>query len=247
MLESRELLVQEVVEEELATVTTTGAINHDIYEARLTAAGGPAPGFDYVPYCIYFYYVRIDNSGKLTIDHYFDVDGPADDPAQWQPIPYANVPGRLNALALNARPGTRVKNPPMLPDHNFDNIIWTRKSYIAIFFDEASWQFHTRSGGKAALVFKPGPSTTPNHSFFDAQDVELTLPNSFSGGTDQRSALFFINHMKRNEAGDDLVQGDGQMFEFEMFLKVQFAAATTNTLTVIFDPTGTNQGPPETP
>lgn len=248
MLDSREKQIEELIHEELgAAPVEPGAINHDIYEPRLTAAGGPVPRFDYVPHCIYFYYVRIDNNGKLRIDHYLDADGPLDDPTQWRPIPYSSVPERLHALAINGRPGTEVKDPPKLPNHNFDGIKWRRKSYIAVFLDEVNWRFHTRDGGKAAWVFKAEPPMTPNHSFFDAKDVKLTLPNSFTGRTDSRSALYFINHMKRNEAGDDLIEGDEQVFEFEMFLKVQFAEATTNTLTVILDPTGTNQGPPETP
>jgi hypothetical protein len=248
MLELRDSQVEELVEEQLRTLTPAGDINHDIYEERLTAIP-PVPGFAYVPYCIYFYYVRLDNSGKLRIDHYFDVDGPPDDPTQWQPIPYADVPARLFRLAMNGRPGAVVKNPPTLPDHNFDNIIWTRRSYIAFFFDEANWRFHTRDGGKAALAFKTGAGLTPNHSFFDAKDVELEMPNNFTGGTDKRSALFFVNHKKRNENGDDFppAPAEEQVFEFEMFLKVQFAEASTNTLTVIFDPTGTNQGPGEEP
>jgi hypothetical protein len=245
MLITRDALVEEAVEEQLSAAPV-GAINHDIYELRLTQVP-PTPGYAYIPSCIYFYYVRVDNSGKLRIDHYFDCNGPIADPTQWQPIPYADVPARLFNLAMNARPGTVNKNPPTLPDHNFDNIVWRRKSYIAFYFDEANWHFHTRGGARSAVVFKVGPTVYPNHSFFDAQDVVLDMPNVFHGGTDQRSALFFVNHMKRNEAGDEFILPESQTFEFEMFLKVQFAEASTNTLTVIFDPTGTNQGPPETP
>ncbi|HEX8241649.1 MAG TPA: hypothetical protein VF574_18075 [Allosphingosinicella sp.] len=248
MLEARESQIQELVAEELAATGASGAPNHDIYEARLTAPGGPAPGFDYVPYCIYFYYVRVDNSGKLRIDHYFDCDGPSDDPTQWQPIPYAAVPGRLRNLALNGR-RLAPTSPAPLPDHNFDNIVWSRRSYIAFFFDEVNWQFHTRGGGRSAVAFKPRPGAHPNHTFFDAQDVPLVLPNNFTGIDDTRSAIFFVNHMKKNENGNDFppTPPESQLFEFEMFLKVQFAETSPNTLTVIFDPTGTNQGPPETP
>ena len=248
MLELRDAQIEELVEEQLATTTTTGAVNHDIYEPRLTHKDGPVPGFDYVPYCIYFYYVRVDNSGKLTIDHYFDCDGPPHDDSQWRPIPYDEVPARIYRLALNGRPSMVAKNPPMLPDHNFDNIEWKRKSYIAFFFDEANWHFHTYGSSRSALAFKVGAGLQPNHSFFDAKDVTLDMPNLRTGGTDQRSAIFFVNHMKMNEAGDDIEPPEpNQRFEFEMFLKVKFAAASANTLTVIFDPTGTNQSPPVEP
>lgn len=245
MLTTRDAMVEEAVEEQLGA-TTSGETNYDIYVPRFTA-DPPVPGFEGEPYSIYFYYVRIDNSGKIRVDHYFDWDGPLDDPSQWKPIPYANVPGRIYALALNARPSTPNKNPPRLTTRNFENIVWRRRSYIAVFLDEANWHFHTTDGGKSALVFKVGSGMTPNHSFFDAKDVELDMPNTFNGGTDKRSALYFINHMKKNEAGEPLDGPPDQTFEFEMFLKVQFAEASTNTLTVIFDPTGTNQGPPEQP
>lgn len=246
MRASRLALVADEVEQRIAAAPVD-VVNHDIYEKKLTVVPQPSAGFDYVPRCIYFYYVRLDNSGKLRIDHYFDCNGPLADPTQWQPIPYADVPGRLYNLAMNGRPATQIKNPPMSSDHNFDNIRWNRKSYIGFFFDEVNWQFHSRGGGKAALAFKVGTGVCANHSFFDAQDVALDMPNSFTGGTDRRSGLFFVNHMKRNEAGDEFSSREDQIFDFEMFLKVQFAEASTNTLTVIFDPTGTNQGPPETP
>lgn len=243
---SRDAMVQEAVEEQL-NAAPAGTTNYDIYEKRLTV-DPPVPGFHYVPRCIYFYYVRVDNSGKLRIDHYFECNGPVEDPTQWQPIPYTDVPARVKALALNGRPGTVNKNPPTLPDHNFENIIWKRRSYIAFYFDEANWHFHTYGGAKSAVVFKVGAGVYPNHSFFDAKDVLLDMPNIFHGGTDKRSGIFFVNHMKMNEAGDDLaLPAPSQRFEFEMFLKVQFAETSASTLTVIFDPTGTNQSPPEQP
>jgi hypothetical protein len=49
--------------------------------------------------------------------------------------------------------------------------------------------------------------------------------------------------MKANEAGADLQAGDAQYYQFKMFFDVAFADGQP-ALTVIFDPDGTNLGPP---
>jgi hypothetical protein len=49
--------------------------------------------------------------------------------------------------------------------------------------------------------------------------------------------------MKGDDHGNDLGRGVGQRFLFKMFFKVLFADGTEG-MTVIFDPDGTNEGPP---
>ena len=152
MAETKESLVWDLIKRQLRNER-----NKDVYEERLKAPR-PLPGFDYVPRCIYFYYVRIDNSGMVRADHYFYANGPADDPSQWQPIPYADAVDRngiIRTLALNARPSTRIKNPPKLDSDSFDNVVWNRRSYVAIFFDEG---IGPSTGGSATSP--PSPSTS---------------------------------------------------------------------------------------
>ena len=203
------------------------------------------PGYDYVPHSVYFFYIRINNSGQLAVDHYFYFRGPPDDPTQWEEIPYEDVDDIVRTLALNARP-TGAGNPAPLPAHNFENILLRRKCYVAFYVDEEHWLFHKRDDGNNAMVFSEVKTNVTNYSFFDAKDIDIQMPR-FNGGTDTRRGVFLINHMKRDAAGNDLVEGDVVPFAFDMYFGVHFANPTTKTLTVIFDPGGTNQGPPEKP
>jgi hypothetical protein len=244
-LETRERFISGIIDYQLGRDR-----NADVYEKRLTKAKPPA-GFDYVPHCIYFYYVRIDGNGMVRADHYLYANGPLDRPEEWQPIPYEDAvdpEGIVKRLALNARPSTRAKDPPRLPSHSFADIVWTRRSYIVIFFDEANWAFHQRVGNKPSVAFNVDDGHKPNQSFFDAKDLVLEMPNRRTGRTDQRSAILFVNHMKDSDDGSELGEAGRKQekYKFDMYLQVKYAEGGP-AMTVIFDPGGTNLGPPETP
>lgn len=222
-----------------------GGPNHDIYDKRLTTVP-PTPEFDYVPHCVYFYYVRIEKDGRVRVDHYFYANGALEDPTSWQPIPYVDMPDILYRLALNGRPSTPVKDPPKLDTHNFDAIPWVRRSYVGIFFDEANWSFHKRRDGISSVVFNPIKGD-PNDSFFDAKDVDLRMPNEDApDGIDRRSAVYFVNHMKGNWNGAT-PGSTPRSYKFDMWLTATFADASETGMSVNFDPGGTNQGPPLSP
>jgi hypothetical protein len=243
MPESKESLVWDLVERQLRNKR-----NEDVYDKRLTA-DPPPPGFDYIPRCMYFYYVRIDASGMVRVDHYFYPNGPADDPGQWRPIPYAEATdpgGIVKRLALNARPSMRVKNPPKLDSDSFENVVWTRRSYVAIFFDEGNWAFHRRIGNRPSVAFNVSEGHKPNRSFFDAADLIVDMPNRRTGGTDNRTAIVFVNHMKDGDNDGDL-GGRADTYKFDMYLLAKYARSGAPAMTVIFDPGGTNQGPPLDP
>jgi hypothetical protein len=230
----------------------TGKINHDIYEPRLGT-----PNFTDVPRCMFFFYLRVDTDGKLTVDHYFYVDGDKNDPETWQEIPYyaKDLNDLVQRLAVNARPlrkgDSRVRDPEREAAHNFQGPDWTRRSYVAIFLDEANWKFHKFPDLDSAVVFiteeKNGKKGTENHSFFDAIDLPIEMPIAGGPAKDTRSAIVFINHMKGDEAGADLGDGVREFFQFKMFVDVTFASGPGVPMTVIFDPDGTNLGPPLQP
>jgi hypothetical protein len=249
----RELL-QQVALGRSQFARSAGVTNHGIYEQRLSAAAGPVKNFEYIPHCMYFYYVRIDASGKLKIAHYFYVLGDVTDPTTWNAIPYdqPTLEGIVKTLAKNARRKIPTAPPP-LPEINFKDIIWDRKGYIAIFVDEANWSFHDSDDIEPAVIFNAVNGSVENHAFFDAMNLRIQMPVRHPPGTDTRSAIVFVNHMKSDEDGTDLGYGlpAGQYarekFEFEMFLGVTFTGGSDAPMTVIFDPGGTNQGPPLEP
>jgi hypothetical protein len=231
----------------------SGGVNHDIYEKRLS---DPAnwPNFQMTPHSMFFYYVRINSDGRLVVDHYFYVDGDEADLKTWKQIPYDKEVLRaiVKKLALNARPlkrgETRVLEPIARGD--FNKTKWNRKSYIAIFFDEANWSLRKRADGNSGVTFVVDDGVnrrTPNHSFFDAMDlaVEMPIRRPQAGGdtTDTRSAIVFVNHMKGDESGRDLERGEKQQFKFSMMLDVKAAMADDPPTVFIIDPGGENGGP----
>lgn len=55
-----------------------------------------------------------------------------------------------------------------------------------------------------------------NESFFAGQDVELRMAKSRSAGRHrQRSAVFFVNHMK-GDWGDDFARREDRKYKFDM-------------------------------
>lgn len=231
-----------------------------IYQKRLT--NPEFPRFAGTPHILFFYYLRIDMDGRLRVDHYRYVDGDVLDPATWQPIEYSesNLREIVTRLAKNARPGgPRPKRPPRDRDVNFENLEWNRKCYVAIYIEEANWKFHKFPVDNSAIMFvtttQDGTVPAPNFSFFDAIDFEIempiTRPRRNGPTSDSRSAIVFVNHLKRDAEGNALGGDNGepeeQKFEFKMFVKVNFSQGDSAPMTVIFDPGGTNMGPPVPP
>jgi ubiquitin-protein ligase len=260
-------MFSEFVEDQarLVEMQHPGAENHDIYDKRLTEPD-PQKFKEYrdPPYSMYFYYVRVNNSGRLVIDHYFYANGDEDDPTTWEPIRYDEnvLRGLVTRLANNARP-TGPKKPPRIGKGNFNKTPWVRKAYVAIFLEEANWNLRKKpsDGSESAITFiveEGNKVGLPNHSFFDAIDLAITMPirRPRPGGPteDTRSAIVFVNHMKRDEDGIDLGHEDPnnskyekQEFVFKLIVNVNAEMPDDPPTVFIIDPGGTNEGPPLPP
>ncbi|HYI63463.1 MAG TPA: hypothetical protein VEW71_01110 [Allosphingosinicella sp.] len=254
--------ITDLVEAQGDLVAATGTYNHSIDETRLGLEN-----YTDVPCCIYFYYVRINSNGRLFVTHHFFPGGDPNDHGNppsgtdWHAI--ARNPSLLTPilemLAQDARPLGAGQFPPIGTD--FQNVKWCRKSYLAFFIDEASWTLRSTNGVRFPID-KDGVPGTPNHSFYDALPLPLTMPirRPLPGGpyTDERSALVCINHMKADVAGRDIGRDangnplpgpwptEQQLFHFEMVFDVLFENGTRGMM-VILDPDGTNMGPPVPP
>lgn len=221
--------------------------NDDIFTPKFETSAE----YMYAPRMIYFYYISVNTNGSLRVSHYeYHEDDPnhPDDPVlKWKEIP-RNRPELEKiclSLAMNAR--TRGSSPPEIGT-NFKRVRWTRVSYIMAFFDEPNWNLYRKPSDGSCVVFLTKKGSTdyvPNHSFYDAMDLEVPF-----SPTDIRSAIAFINHVKRDAQGTTLGY-DGKIetqdFQFNVFLNVNFDDGTSSPLDVIVDPGGTNQGPPELP
>jgi len=244
-------------------VAQTGLINHKVTDKRYAAS---TPGYTKLPCSMYFYYVRINSDGKLLVSHYFYPEGNPDDPKNpkdpndWPGIKYdpddpTDLKDLIRRLALNARPLTSDRPVRDLEPigGNFKDMLWKRKSYIAFFLDEVNWKLHKLDDDNPSIIFitdpKDGLTGLENHTFFDALELSITMPIKNPGRgeptVDERSAFVFINHMKADDNGRDLDEGDDpQKFQFKIIFKVSYADGTGDGMTVIFDPDGTNDGPP---
>lgn len=222
-------------------------VNDDIFTAKF----GTAPEFEYAPRTIYFYYISVNDNGSLRVSHYeYHEDDPdyQDDPIlKWKEIP-RNRPELEKIclkLAMNAR--ARGSSPPETGT-NFRRVRWSRVSYIMAFFDEPHWNLYRKPSNGSCVVFLARKGSTdyiPNHCFYDALDLEVPF-----SPTDVRSAVAFINHLKRDSDGTTLgAEGktETQDFQFNLFLRVNFDDGTSSPMDIIIDPGGTNQGPPEIP
>jgi hypothetical protein len=270
MTNSIEGLIQKFIDDQLGSANEAPLIsgsrgyNHDVYDKRL---GMNFPTHQRAPHCIYFYYVRLNTNGKLKVTHYFWPSGdPSDennppDPRDWPVIknetgapPDQNLRDIVKRLALNARPSVKWpdKDPKPLPETSFKGIIWRRRSWIVIFVDEANWSLFERTtvNSRPAIVFTSNATDqacTSNETFFDADDFSIDMPRRrWPGQTDKRTAIAFVNHMKKNHAGDDLSSGEVQDFKFSIFFNVKYADGS-DIMKVIFDPGGTNDGTPLQP
>ncbi|HYJ81858.1 MAG TPA: hypothetical protein VEW26_03315 [Allosphingosinicella sp.] len=220
-----------------AVPAAAAATTDSVYLRKLTEIP-PVAGFDKVPHTVYFYYVRIDTDGKLRVNHYTH--------ALNYPIPPDTIGMVVQQLVDNVR-GSNL-NPAPDPRNNFQGIEWQRKSYIAVFVDEENWTIHKNGSPIDGIRFVTNlPGTTPNHTFYDAVDLTVDVRNKTTGDITKRSAIAFVNHMKGDANGNDIGQGVRQAFKFEIVFDVKFADGTTAPMTVIFDPEGTNLGPPVGP
>ena len=243
--------LSDLAERERNAAAMSGLPNSSIDERRLLLP--EHPNFHDVPCCIYFYYVRVNSNGRVSVTHHFYPGGDPDDPnippnhADWPSIARdpSNLTPILEMLAADARAsGAHIFEPI---GSGFQDIQWRRKSYIAFFIDEANWTLHPKDGINFVTDSKGGEPGTPNHTFYDSLYLPLTMLINGGPATDQRSAVVFINHMKADVAGNDLSGNDPpQLFHFQMVLDVGIENSADRMI-VIFDPDGNNMGPPLPP
>jgi len=228
-------------------VGSVAPVNDDIFTPKF----GTSPEYSYAPRMIYFYYIAVNDSGSLRVSHYEyhedDPDYPDDPVLKWKEIP-RNRPDLEKIclkLAMNAR--SRASTPPE-SGRNFKRVRWSHVSYIMAFFDEPHWNLRRKPSDGSCVLFLTRKGSTdfiPNHSFYDALDLEVPF-----SPTDIRSAVAFINHLKRDDEGTTL-GADGvtetQDFQFNLMLSVNFEDGTSSPMDIIIDPGGTNQGPPIEP
>jgi hypothetical protein len=241
--------IASLIQEQLNAVTLLGN-NDDVYLKRPSIDPGTPP-FDMVPCCIYIYHITLNTGHLPVVNHYFYPNGdPENLPVNSPPISWNNVAAALSKVGQAINNGTGSKyQKPMSPGYSFQDMIWNRISYIAFIFDDPSWKFVKRPSPTpvqlsdyAAVVFNVAKKSTPNHSFYGGRDIDIDV-SPRGDGTQIRTAFHMTNYLV--EAGGNPLQTK-EPYVFDMNLSVPYSLGG-ETLTVVFDPSGTNNVPPLAP
>ncbi|HEY5713271.1 MAG TPA: hypothetical protein VIT38_15355 [Allosphingosinicella sp.] len=195
--------------------------------------------FRKVPSCIYFYYIKLNDNGPATIKHYYYSDGD-------RKIHADDIPELVRQLGRNGREiyGVPPQHGEGFSTTDYRRIAWRRKSYIAFLLDNDDADAHFSKNNKNAFKFYRKQDATKNHSFFDGFEVEVDLSDD-EDGSQIRTAVVCINHMKKTADGNDLgIGGVAEEDEYKFELNIQLNRAS---LTRAPDSGGTNMGPPVPP
>jgi hypothetical protein len=233
MQESTALYIETIINK-MVTVD-----NHEVYDKRYKDPVN-FPLYTKIPCCIYFYYIAFTADGCPDIRHYTHDNGTAG-------IEPFEIRSFIMSLARNAR---RKGPSPEMDGRDFRDITWVRKSYVVVFMDSPYWTLFKRTNGKGGVVFNTLRGSTDNHSFFDGDDLQIDMSPAQDGTTDMRSAIYFINHLTKDDIGTDLTyDANGQPatedFVFDVFFDVKGESGGSTCF--VIDPDGTNMGPPVPP
>jgi hypothetical protein len=205
--------------EQIKNQTLTN-INHPVYDPGKVAIS---------PECIYFYYVTLTALKRPVVCvYYYD---------HKRPFGAGELVESIKALARNARLNEDV--PPKCGT-TFECINWQRKSYFVMMLDHDDIFLMPDN----AIMFDVAGGHTPNHTFFDGDDINIEVQN-ISGDMDLVPALCCINYMSRNEAGNDLGPEERQHFIYKIYTKSRTRPDFIGQ--DVIDPGGTNLGPPVPP
>ena len=213
------------------------ATNHNIYEQKRYSND---PKFEMIPHVIYYYHIDFTPAHEPRITRYVHDNGT-------RPIPYDQVEKYITDLAHNHRGGGTVLQSD---GQGLSGRPWQRKSYIVLLMDSQAWRFVPcgPTNNNAAVVCVPGGIYSENQTFFDGGDATIDMTGA---GKEFCTAVYFVNHMKKNEQGDDIeYEPDGltpqrQNFKFTFWYYVRDATGAYDLHS--YDPTGTNLGPPAAP
>jgi len=225
----------------LAKIWSTDPVDpaHDVYTKR-RVDDGKAP-FGKIPHCLYIYRMKMDQDHLPTVEHYFyptgDESRPLDPKA---PIPYDSVP---DIVGMIAKSNFANAGGYKLPKRNFVGIEYHHISYVCFIMDDPLWELAKKGLMSYAVIFQGGGQYIENHSFFDGSHFSVD-----TGEPKKRSAFYMINHMTKSILGDWLQDGDADEFSFNIHLTVPYGGQMgAEKMKVIFDPGGSNIGPPVPP
>lgn len=221
--------------------------------------------YDKVPPVLFFYYLKFDVDGALVAREYryfnkADPTTPDPDPDKgdtknaYNPIEYKDLETKVAELVKNAR--NDGVSPKPHPIDDFQDMEWKFRCHMVIFFDEDNWNLLRRKNDgdedKSPVLFLTRKNYKnklghANHTFFEGANHTIQLKD-IHGNKQERYYFSFVNHMKQDDTGQTEINiGEEQYFSFNILIEVSFSNKKNPPLLVIFDPGGTNLGPPLKP
>jgi hypothetical protein len=199
------------------------------------------PNFNQTPSYIYLYVIGFGNDGQLQVTQtlYHEAGDAIDTPKLRTPIPFSAVPSRVESI-MNANLPQNAKTASFGRNFQNDTGHWDRVSYLAFVIDHTNWRFCDDKGGSPPpAVFTEKGQNGKNHTFYDGEI------STIGNGINARSLFYCVNHA-RNKKQAKLGQGEREDFKYDLYTKFSFGNGADDII-LIFDPGGTNLGPPKDP
>lgn len=201
-------------------------------------------------YAIFFVYMRLNRDGTFAAYRYY-FEGTD------QPIDPSNDPRVPHSLGYYAQDLAKFVRKPTPTDDRYayhgsglEGFEFPRRySYCVFFMDDINWKFLADSDGKPTITFhetKNGKLQKKHkHAFKIMPILPVEMPINGTNNTDERHAAVMINRM-RNKDNVELKDKEEESYSFDLWMRVRYANST-NGVTLIIDPGGTNLGPPKDP
>jgi hypothetical protein len=191
------------------------------------------------PQSLYFVYMRISEDG-LLVKHLEDQFIGND------------IEGAEKTLLVAARDPNTI-----LGGTNFKGIKWRKACYFTIVIDNPGWKFHRSNcsgyshdpfifmSHKNIIIGVDSEGNDicldkfydPNYSFYDGDASDLVMD------AERVARVRCINHFKCDTIGTDIGPKQYKDYSFEIFLEAPFTGPGGESITVLVDPDGQNQGP----
>jgi hypothetical protein len=201
-------------------------------------------------YAVFFIYMRLNSDGTFAAyRYYFEGTNKPIDPSTDPQI--SNSLGfYAKDMALYARPSTPNDGRYQYHGAGLEDFQFpSRYAYCIFYMDDVNWKYLLDKQGRPVITFndKKNGKSYHKHPYAFGSPVLLALDMPIKGtnDTDERHAAVMINRM-RNDKNKELVKGEEETYNFDLWMRVRYAHST-NGLTLVVDPGGTNLGPPKDP
>lgn len=203
-----------------------------------------------VAYAMFFVYMRLNGDGTFAAyRYYFEGDDKPINPSTDPRVPHS-LGFYAKDMAKYARPSSPNDGRYEYHGSGLEGFEFPQRySFCVYFMDDAHWKFLKDEQGKPVITFHEMKNGKPlhkhKHAFKILPLLSLDMPQRNTGDTDVRQAAVMINRM-RNKDNVELVDNEKEFYNFDLWMRVRYANST-NGVTLIIDPGGTNLGPPKDP